>query len=195
MYLRVSTDGQTVDNQRLELERLVVERRLLIRTTYAESESATSRRPVFERMMADARRGAFGVLLVWSLDRFGQSMASNLNDALALDRAGVKLLSLREPWLDARGSVRDLLLAIFSWVAAQELCRLVERTRAGIERARTKGTRTGRPIGRPRRLRATDVKRALAMQAEGRSIRDIAMTLDVPRSTVARAVRIQGTVQ
>ena len=89
---------------------------------------------------------------MWSLDRFGRSMAGNVNDALALDAAGVKLISVREPWLDTGGPVRDLLLAIFSWVAEQELRRLVERTRAGIERARAKGTKSGKPIGRPRRL-------------------------------------------
>ena len=65
-------------------------------------------------MMTDARRGAFNVLLVWSIDRFGRSMAGNVNDALALDDAGVKIASVREPWLDTGGPVRDLLLAIFS---------------------------------------------------------------------------------
>ncbi len=98
-------------------------------------------------MMTDARRGAFDVLLVWSLDRFGRSMAGNVNDALALDAVGVKIVSVREPWLDTGGPVRDLLLAIFSWVAEQELRRLVERTRAGVERARALGTRSGKPIG------------------------------------------------
>src|SRR5260370_25695762 len=98
-------------------------------------------------MMTDARRGAFDVLLVWSLDRFGRSMAGNVNDALALYAVGVKLVIVRDPWLDTGGPVRDLLLAIFSWVAEQELRRLVERTRAGVERARALGTRSGKPIG------------------------------------------------
>jgi putative DNA-invertase from lambdoid prophage Rac len=185
LYLRVSTDGQTVDP---ELERLARERHLVVHTTYHESASATQRRPVFEGMMADARRGAFDVLLVWSLDRFGRSMAGNVNDVLALDRVGVKLLSVREPWLDTGGPVRDLLLAIFSWVAEQELHRLAERTRAGIERARLEGTRTGRPIGRPHRLDAREVQRIRSLRDEGRSVSAIAATLGVPRSTIARAV-------
>ena len=136
VYLRVSTDEQTIDNQRPELERVAEARGLVIVATYAEHASAARRRPAFDRMMTDARRGTFEVLLVWSLDRFGRSMAGNVNDALALDDAGVTLISVREPWLDTGGPVRDLLLAIFSWVAEQELRRLVERTRAGIERAR-----------------------------------------------------------
>ena len=188
VYLRVSTDGQTVDNQRPELERLARERQLLVRATYQESASAAKRRPVFERMMADARWGAFEVLLVWSLDRFGRSMTGNVSDVLALDRAGIKLLSVREPWLDTGGPVRDLLLAIFSWVAEQELHRLAERTRAGIERARLEGTRTGRPIGRPRRLGGREVQRVRALRDARRSVSAIAAALGVPRSTAARAV-------
>jgi DNA invertase Pin-like site-specific DNA recombinase len=47
-------------------------------------------------MMTDARRGAFNVLLVWSIDRFGRSMAGNVNDALTLDDAGVKIASVQQ---------------------------------------------------------------------------------------------------
>ena len=188
VYLRVSTDEQTIDNQRPELERVAEARGLVIVATYAEHASAARRRPAFDRMMTDARRGTFEVLLVWSLDRFGRSMAGNVNDALALDDAGVTLISVREPWLDTGGPVRDLLLAIFSWVAEQELRRLVERTRAGIERARAKGTKSGKPIGRPRRLFRVDVERARAMHAAGRSVRAIAMVMKTPRSTVGRAL-------
>jgi DNA invertase Pin-like site-specific DNA recombinase len=115
-------------------------------------------------------------------------MAGNVSDALALDRAGVELISLREPWLDTGGPVRDLLLAIFSWVAEQEIRRLVERTNAGIERARLKGTKSGKPIGRPPRLLRIEVERAAALHAKGRSVRAIANAMDVPRSTVARAL-------
>ena len=188
IYLRVSTDGQTHENQRPALEQLAAARGLPLVATYAENASAAHRRPEFDRMMTDARRGAFGVLLVWSLDRFGRSMAGNVSDTLALDRAGVELISLREPWLDMGGPVRDLLLAIFSWMAEQELHRLVERTCAGLERARLRGTKSGKPIGRPRRLRRVELESALTMHATGRSVRAIADAMEVPRSTVARAL-------
>jgi DNA invertase Pin-like site-specific DNA recombinase len=94
-------------------------------------------------MMAEAKRGRFDVLIVWSLDRFGRSLAGNVADVLAFDRAGVQLVSVREPWLDTGG--RDLLLAIFSWVAEQERRRLGERTKAGLARVREHGTRKRPP--------------------------------------------------
>lgn len=191
VYLRVSTDEQSVDNQRPDLERVAEARGLAIVATYEERASAAKRRPSFDRMMTDARRGAFDVLLVWSIDRFGRSMAGNVNDALALDDAGVKIVSVREPWLDTGGPVRDLLLAIFSWVAEQELRRIVERTRAGMDRARTNGTRSGKPIGRPHRLPPSDAERARRMRAAGRSVRAIAVAMKASRSTLARVVAVQ----
>jgi DNA invertase Pin-like site-specific DNA recombinase len=191
IYLRVSTDGQTLENQRPELDQLARARKLQLVRTYAENVSASKRRPEFDRMMSDARRGAFTVLLVWSLDRFGRSMAGNVSDALALDRAGVELISLREPWLDTGGPVRDLLLAVFSWVAEQEVRRLAERTRAGIERARLTGTKSGKPIGRPPRLLRTEVEHAVALHAKGRSVRAIAHAMEIAPSTLARALANQ----
>jgi DNA invertase Pin-like site-specific DNA recombinase len=149
-------------------------------------------------MMTDARGGAFRVLLVWSLDRFGRSMAGNVSDALALDRAGVELISLREPWLDTGGPVRDLLLAIFSRVAEQEIRRLVERTNAGIERARLKGTKSGKPIGRPRRLLLPEVERAVALHAEGSSVRAIEAqltTVRAARSSFGGALPFRDTLR
>jgi hypothetical protein len=49
--------------------------------------------------------------------------------------------SVQEPWLDTGGPVRELLIAIFSWIAEQERARLIERTNAGLDRAKRKGVR------------------------------------------------------
>jgi len=70
--------------------------------------------------MGPAYRGDFEVVLVWSLDRLGRSMTGNLEAVLELDRCGVEVVSVREPWLDTGGPVRALLIAIFGWVAEQE---------------------------------------------------------------------------
>jgi DNA invertase Pin-like site-specific DNA recombinase len=68
-------------------------------------------RPVFDRMVRDAHQGAFDVLVVWALDRFGRSMVGNLQAVLDLDRCGVQVVSVREPWLDTGSAVRPLLIA------------------------------------------------------------------------------------
>ncbi len=148
LYLRVSTEEQSTANQMPELEQLAAARRLRVVAVYEEQASAARKRPQFEQMMADAHRGRFDVLIVWALDRLGRSTLGNMSAVLELERRGARVVSVREPWLDTGGPVRDLLLAIFSWVAEQERARLIERTKAGLDRARRRGIRLGRPAAR-----------------------------------------------
>jgi DNA invertase Pin-like site-specific DNA recombinase len=194
VYLRVSTDRQTVENQRPDVDRIVAERSLVVVRTYEENESAVKRRPAFDAMIADAKAGAFDVLVVWALDRFGRAAVENLLAVRDLDAAGVVVVSAREPWLDTSGPFREPMLYLVSWLGEQERKRLIERTHAGMARAREKGTKSGRPIGRPRRLARTDVERITALSAAGRSAREIAVALKVPRTTVRRALEVaKGT--
>jgi putative DNA-invertase from lambdoid prophage Rac len=144
-FTSVSTDQQTTDNQRPELAALAKQRGFSIEAVYDDTASAVKARPEFERMLLDAHRGQFDVLLVWSLDRLGRSLAGNLQTVLELDRLGVQVISLKESFLDTSGPVRPLLIAIFGWLAQQERERLVERTKVGLERARRQGKRIGRP--------------------------------------------------
>jgi putative DNA-invertase from lambdoid prophage Rac len=181
-YVRVSTEEQTTDNQRPEIARLARARGYDVQAWYNETASAAGKRPAFTNMMADAHRGAFRVLLIWAIDRFGRTMVGNLTDLLALDQRGVQVVSVRESWLDTTGPARSLLIAVFSWWAEQERARLIERTRAGLDRARAKGKRLGRPPAR------VDVPLARLMLGEGLSLRRTAQELRVPASTLSRAL-------
>lgn len=145
IYLRVSSAAQNTACQRPDIDRALALRGLTATHIYEEQESAAKYRPEFERMMKDARAGKFTTLVIWALDRFGRNMAGNVRDILALDQAGVKIVSVKEPWMDTAGPVRELLVAIFGWVAQHERSRLIERTKAGIAVARAKGKRIGRP--------------------------------------------------
>jgi DNA invertase Pin-like site-specific DNA recombinase len=182
IYLRVSSDEQTYENQRPDIARVAETRGYRVVATYEEQASAAKQRPSFARVMADAHRGAFDVLLVWSLDRFGRSMVGNMQAVLDLDRRGVKVVSVREPWLDTEGAVRPLLIAIFSWVAEQEREQLIARTVAGMERARKNGIRMGRPEVR------IDIELARALHSQGESVRKISQRLHVAKTTVHRAL-------
>ena len=182
-YLRVSTVDQTVENQRPAVQELASRRGLELVREYSEAVSTRGARPQFDRLLRDARAGKFRAVVVWSLDRFGRSMISNLLAVLELDNAGVQILSVREPWLDTTGPVRSLLLAVFSWFAEQERAQLAARTIAGMERARARG----RQIGRPEVF--LDEERARALRAQGFSVRDIARELGASRSTVHRALQ------
>ncbi len=168
IYLRVSSQHQTTENQLPGIEQLARARGLTVTDAYEEQVSAVKHRPQYERMLRDAKRGRFRVLVLWSLDRFGRSLAGNVSDLLELDRLGVTVISVQESWLDSTGPTRGLLIAIMSWCAEQERTRLIERTKAGMERARRRGAK----IGRPRR--EFDVLRAHELRAKGMSLRAVA---------------------
>ena len=181
IYLRVSTDRQTVANQLAEVRQLALARGFEP-IVYEEVESAAKARPVLDRMLDDARAGRVQAVAVWALDRLHRSMTGAINTVLELDRLGVPVLSVRENWLDTSGPVRPLLVAIFGWVAEQERARLIERTRAGLERARRQGKRLGRPRASPLKVGA-----ALQLIEGGRSIRQAAKETGVSREVVRRA--------
>jgi len=109
-----------------------------------------SDREGFLRMLEDADKRKFDLLLIWALDRFSREGISNTLGYLErLKRNGVAIKSLQESWLDTRDEgLGQLLLAIFSWVAQQERKRIVERTKAGLERAKREGKTLGRPKGK-----------------------------------------------
>ncbi len=168
LWLRVSTSDQSATNQEPELLALAASRGLEVAEVYRlQGESAWSGsggyRQALDAMLGDARRGRFEVLLVWALDRLSREGAlATLQLVDKLGRAGVTVVSLHEPWTEAGGELRELLLAITAWVARMESQRRSERTKAGLERARAEGKRIGRPPGskdRHRRRRSGYLRR------------------------------------
>jgi DNA invertase Pin-like site-specific DNA recombinase len=183
LYLRVSTDRQTATNQVDEVRRLAAARGYEP-VIYEEVESAVKARPVLDRMLADVRAGRVQAVAVWALDRLHRSMVGSIQTVLELDRLGVPVLSVREAWLDTSGPVRPLLVAIFGWVAEQERTRLIERTKAGLERARREGKRIGRPPASPILLHA-----ARDLVGAGVSISEAARRKGVSRPTLQRFLK------
>ncbi len=121
------------------------------------ASGGNSDRENFLRMLADADKRKFDLVLIWALDRLSREGISNTLGYLErLKRNGIALKSLQESWLDTRDEgLGQLLLAIFSWVAQQERKRIIERTKAGLERAKRQGKKLGRKVGskdaRPRK--------------------------------------------
>jgi putative DNA-invertase from lambdoid prophage Rac len=148
IWARVSTSEQEVSNQVAELYELAARRGWTVVEIYAATASAWrgDHRRELDRVISDARGGKFDVLLVWALDRLSrEGPLETLQIVDRLARAGVQVVSLQEPWTEATGELRDLMLALVGWVARFESRRRSERTRAGMERARAEGKRIGRP--------------------------------------------------
>ena len=118
-----------------------------------------------------ADRREVDAVYVWALDRLSrEGIAATLAALRPLYSRGIRVISLRESWLEAlaQPALWDFLIAIFGWVAEQESARRSERTRAGQARAISQGKRIGRPKGskdrRPRRnRRGADWRRRLGV--------------------------------
>ena len=151
VYLRVSTDKQTVENQRDETVKLCLARGFEP-VVYEETESAAKERPVLDRLMEDVRAGKVRAVVVWALDRMDRSMRGCINRVLELDKLGAPIISVRDPWLDTSGPVRSLLVAVLSWVAEQERLRIIERTVT----AKTRYAKENRLQARPPYARTWD---------------------------------------
>jgi putative DNA-invertase from lambdoid prophage Rac len=151
---------------------------------FEEKISATVKnRHQWQRLRHLAHAGKVDTVVVFAIDRIGRTMVGNIQEILELDRIGVRVISVTEPWMDTSGPVRTLLIAIFSWVAEQEHQRIRERVKAGLERAR----RDGKRIGRPQIF--VPVVRAVRLRRQGLSYREIARRLRVGYGSLHRALK------
>jgi len=98
-------------------------------------------------MLGRVRQRHFDLILVWALDRFSrEGMTNTLSYIRQLKNYKTGLKSLQESWLDTSNEgIAELLLAIFSWVAAEEKRKISERTKAGLAKLKARGVKLGRP--------------------------------------------------
>lgn len=154
LYARVSKSDSTQDpqNQIAPLRDYAKALQGEIVEEYVDlaSGSGAVDRVNFIRMLEDVDRHRFDLILIWALDRFSrEGILNTLGYLERLKRNGVAIKSLQESWLDTRDEgLGHLLIAIFSWVASQERKRIVERTNAGLDKARSQGKKLGRPLGK-----------------------------------------------
>lgn len=144
IYSRVSTEEQHNENQIEQLKNLAKIQNNEIVEIYIDVVSgAAKERPKFKKMLLDARIGKFNLLYFWSLDRFSrEGIQKTLFYIKQLKQFGVDIKSIQEVWLDTSlEGVGELLISVFSWVAAQERKRISERTKAGLVNAKNVGKR------------------------------------------------------
>jgi len=189
LYTRVSTrdKGQETANQLQQLRQFCAAQDWTIVQEYEDHESAgKADRTQFKAMMDDAAQRTFDVVVFWALDRFGREGGFETPVYLKrLDDAGVRFRSFTEPYLDSCGLFRDAVISILAVIAKQERLRISERVRAGLSRAKAQGTRSGKPVGRPRVV--VDRAKAVEMRNGGRSWSETARECGVSVTTVRRA--------
>jgi DNA invertase Pin-like site-specific DNA recombinase len=189
IYARISTDTskQDTENQLIQLRQFAAIQGWTIHREYVDHASGKSdNREMFQEMLSDAARRPFDVVLVWALDRFTrEGVPETFAHIQRLRSHGVEFVSFTEEHFRTTGPAGELMIAVAAWIAKQERIRLQERVRAGLERARKHGTKSGNAIGRPKRVfnRAA----AIELRQAGRSWSEIAEELGVGCGTVRRA--------
>ena len=184
LYLRVSTDGQTVENQQMALEAVCEQRGWRMVEVYSDNgvSGAKGRQqpPGLDAMLKDASRGRFDVVLAWALDRLGRSLIDLLDTLGELDAASVALL-LHQQAIDTTTPAGRMFFQVTGAFAEFERGMIRSRVMAGLERARARGVQLGRPRTAPK-VEAAIRKRLAA----GEGIKKVAKAIGVGNGTVAR---------
>jgi DNA invertase Pin-like site-specific DNA recombinase len=191
IYARVSTKdkGQSTDTQLPDLRRYAQVHGWDIYKEYAEEESgSTANRTEFKKLFADAHQRKFDLVLFWSLDRFSREGAlPTLQHLNLLESYGVGYKSYTEQYLDSTGIFKEAVISILAIVAKQERVRLSERTRAGIERAKSKGKQLGKQLGKPG-FDQEQIDQIRRLKGGGLSNYAISKAMGISKTTVAKYI-------
>jgi DNA invertase Pin-like site-specific DNA recombinase len=202
LYLRVSTDGQTTDNQRLELEAAAASRGWQVVKVYADEgisgAKGRDQRPQLDMMLKDAVRRRFDVVMAWAVDRLGRSLPDLVASMQELHGAKVDLF-IHQQALDTTTPSGRAMFGMLGVFSEFERSMIQSRVKAGMDRAR-KEQNTGmvrrnaqgialKKIGRPT-IADDKVAAIRASLAEGAGIIRVAKAVGVGVGTVQKIKRM-----
>lgn len=179
-YARVSTQEQTLDLQKDALEKIGCSKIFTDVISGAKEE-----RKGLDEALSYVRVG--DTLVVWRLDRFGRSLKHLIETIADLNNRKIGFKSIQEN-IDTTTSGGKLIFHIFGALAEFERDIIREKTNAGLQAARARGRKGGRPKA------LTDKKAAMAQELynnKQNSISDICKTLDISRATLYRYVKLK----
>jgi len=177
-YGRVSTTLQNTINQKLELEQAGFNLDFWFSDTGISGKTCASQRPEFARLLEKIRDGE--TLVVSKLDRLGRDSIDVLQTVRMLSDRQIKVIVHQLGQTDLTSAAGKLLLTMLSAVASMERDLLIERTQAGLARARAEGKRLGRPC------KTTETQRIEIrdLLAQGKSVSEVARFYGVSRANI-----------
>jgi DNA invertase Pin-like site-specific DNA recombinase len=184
LYLRVSTDDQTTENQRLELRAVVERAGWRIFEVYEDAgisgAKGRDQRPAFDQMLKAVAQRKFDVVMAWSVDRLGRSLPDLAMLLRDLHAAGCDLY-LHQQGIDTTTPAGRAMFQMMGVFAELERALIQERVKAGMARAKAQGKHVGRP-------RTTGDKEELLLVAlrEGSSLRAAAKKAGIGVATASR---------
>jgi len=182
IYIRISKDQQNSALQRDELPAYCTGRGWQVIETYEDHMTGgNDRRPQLDRLMADARRRKFDVVICWRFDRFARSSSHLLRALEEFQSLGIDFVSLREA-IDTSTPAGKMVFTVLGAVAELERTIIRERVIAGQRAARRRGVRFGRPNLH------VDVDEVSKLRNLGLSWRAIAAQTGLAKDTLRRAL-------
>lgn len=187
LYMRVSTSEQTTANQRRDLRKVAKQAGWTITAEFVDEGISGSKgrdkRPGFDALLKGATRREFDIVLAWSVDRLGRSLQDLIGFLNEIHAAGVDLY-LHQQGLDTSTPAGKAMFSMMGVFAEFERSMTVERTKAGLARARAQGKTLGRP-----RVSGAVVAKIKAAHATGEGIRRAAKRIGVGVGTVHKVYR------
>src|SRR4030095_13251070 len=184
LYVRVSTDHQSVENQIRELRQVAERRGWQIVETYSDAgisgAKGREKRPGLDRMLNDASRKRFDIVLAWAIDRLGRSLIDLPGTIQHLESCGVDLY-LDQQAIDTTTPMGKLVFQVTGAFAEFERTMIRQRVKAGLKRAVAQGVKLGRP-----KIDSVTERRVRKQLAKGMGILKVAKSLGIGTGTVNR---------
>lgn len=184
LYLRVSTSGQTVENQRRELKAVAVRHGWKVVDTYKDEgisgAKGREQRPGYDGLRQAIARREIDMVAAWSVDRLGRSLQDLVEFLGEMHAKGVDLY-LHQQGIDTSTPAGKAMFQMMGVFAEFERAMIVERVKAGLARARSQGKRLGRPT-----IAAEKEQRIRKLLAKATGVVKIAKTVGVGVSAVQR---------
>lgn len=184
IYARVSTsnNGQDPRVQTRELVEYCARRGWTLAREYVDVgiSGTKEKRPELDQLMDDAHRRRFDAVVVWKFDRFARSVSHLLRALETFKALGIEFVSLSEQ-VDTSTPMGKMVFTVLGAVAELERSLIVERVKAGLRNARSKGTKLGRPRA------VVDASRIADLRDAGRSWSEICREVKLTKGTAQRA--------
>jgi DNA invertase Pin-like site-specific DNA recombinase len=188
-YLRVSTEEQTILNQRIAIKKWASDNDYEILEFFEDAsvsgKVAAINRPAFREMLEIVRNEQVDAVIVYELSRVGRTFWETLDAIKAIEQyAPLISCSAKEVFLQTTDpSIRKLLIGILTWVAEREREILVQRTKDGMIRAKI----SGKMIGRPKKF--LDKDSLIKLLSQNMPKRKIAENLGMSKATLYKGIR------
>jgi putative DNA-invertase from lambdoid prophage Rac len=188
-YLRVSTEEQTILNQRIAIKKWASDNDYEILEFFEDAsvsgKVAAINRPAFREMLEIVRNEQVDAVIVYELSRVGRTFWETLDAIKAIEQyAPLISCAAKEVFLQTTDpSIRKLLIGILTWVAEREREILIQRTKDGMIRAKI----SGKMIGRPKKF--LDKDSLIKLLSQNMPKRKIAKNLGMSKATLYKRIR------